>query len=94
MLWVKNQRRTMRLSIWIMVLVASLISLVCANALGETIISKQDADRIFSITKPEWEEYAQKIGYPSDWKIRNSNMNPSLIPHYAFLLIKLLGNIQ
>jgi hypothetical protein len=41
-----------------MVLVASLISLVRANALGETIISKQDADRIFSMTKPEWEEYA------------------------------------
>ena len=62
----------MGLSNWIMVLVTLLISLVRANALGETIISKQDADRIFSMTKPEWETYAQKIRYPSDWEIRLS----------------------
>ena len=36
---------------------------------AETIISKQDADHIFSLTKPEWEAYAQKIVYPPNWKV-------------------------
>ena len=42
-------------------------------AFSETIISKEDADRIFSMTKPQWEEYAQKIALPLDWKIALSH---------------------
>jgi len=38
-------------------------------AATETIISKKEADHIFSLTKPEWEAYAQKIVYPPDWKV-------------------------
>jgi hypothetical protein len=50
------------------------MSLMPANASSETIISKQDADLIFSMNKSEWEVYAQKIGYPSDWEIRRSHL--------------------
>jgi hypothetical protein len=39
---------------------------------SETIISKEDADRIFSMTKPQWEGYARKVQYPKDWTIRLS----------------------
>ena len=33
-----------------------------------TILSKEDADRIFSMTKPQWEAYAQQVSYPPEWK--------------------------
>ena len=38
----------------------------------ETIINKGDADYIFSLTKPQWEVYAQKIVYPEGWKTKLS----------------------
>ena len=40
---------------------------------SERIINKQDADRIFSMTKSQWEAYAQMVGYPTDWKIALSH---------------------
>ena len=36
----------------------------------ETIISKADADHIFSLTRNEWEEYAKKIIHPLGWEVR------------------------
>jgi hypothetical protein len=44
-----------------------------AVAFSETIISKEDADRIFSMTKAQWEAYARKVNNPPDWKFAVSN---------------------
>ena len=43
-------------------------------ALPETIISKEDADRIFSMTKTQWEGYAQRVQYPRNRKVALSKL--------------------
>lgn len=39
---------------------------------AETIVSKEDADNIFSLHKAEWETYARKLAYPQEWKVQLS----------------------
>ena len=46
-----------------------MISIASISAASETIISKQDVDHIFSMTKPEWEAYAQSVQYPATWEV-------------------------
>jgi hypothetical protein len=58
----------MRLHILKMVLLVLFVCFAPASVFSQAIISKQEADRIFSMTKPEWEEYVQKVAYPSDWQ--------------------------
>ena len=40
--------------------------------MSETIISKEDADYIFSLTRPQWEAYAQRMVHPEGWEQRLS----------------------
>lgn len=39
----------------------------------ETIINKKDADYIFSLTKPQWEVYAQEMVHPDGWEVQLSS---------------------
>ena len=41
-----------------------------ASATDETIVNKQDTDRIFSFDRAQWESYARQLTYPPDWKVR------------------------
>jgi len=41
----------------------------------ERIVNKQDADRIFTFNKAQWNAYAEQIGYPQDWKIRLNRLD-------------------
>jgi hypothetical protein len=41
-------------------------------AVPEKIVSKQDADYIFSLTKSQWEAYAQKMVHPEGGEIKLS----------------------
>lgn len=41
-----------------------------ASATDETIVNRQDTDRIFSFDRAQWESYARQITYPPGWKIR------------------------
>ena len=36
----------------------------------ETIVNKQDTDRIFSFNRAQWESYAGQFTYPPGWKLR------------------------
>ena len=38
----------------------------------QTLIDKQDTDYIFSLTKPQWEAYAQRMVPPEGWEQRLS----------------------
>ena len=41
------------------------------SSLGqEKIISKSDADYIFTLNKPQWEEYIKKANHPEGWEVR------------------------
>jgi hypothetical protein len=37
---------------------------------SKIILSKVDADRIFSLTRSDWESYAEGLVYPEGWKVR------------------------
>jgi hypothetical protein len=37
---------------------------------SKIILSKVDADRIFSLTRSDWESYAKSLVYPEGWKVR------------------------
>ena len=37
---------------------------------SETIIKKKDADYIFGLTKPEWENYTKIMVHPEEWEVR------------------------
>ena len=37
---------------------------------SERIINKQDADYIFSLNRPGWERYVQRMVHPDGWKVR------------------------
>jgi hypothetical protein len=39
---------------------------------SEEIITKQDADYIFSLNRGEWEAYAKRMVHPDGWKVRLS----------------------
>ncbi|MBC2733021.1 MAG: hypothetical protein HF981_01560 [Desulfobacteraceae bacterium] len=41
----------------------------------ETIISKEDADRIYGMTLPEWEAYVRAMEFPPDWEVRIYPLN-------------------
>jgi hypothetical protein len=41
---------------------------------SKIILSKADADRIFALTRSEWESYAKGLAYPEGWKVQ---LNPS-----------------
>ena len=56
---------------WTSLLVLTL--LLCpsvAAAQPETIISKQDADAIFSMNRSAWESYAKRMTHPLGWRTR------------------------
>ncbi len=36
----------------------------------ETIVNKQDTDRIFSFDRAQWESYVRQLTYPPGWKVR------------------------
>jgi len=38
---------------------------------SKIILSKADADRIFSMARAAWESYAQGLVYPEGWKVRH-----------------------
>ena len=38
---------------------------------SKIILSKADADRIFSMARPAWESYAEVFVYPEGWKVRH-----------------------
>lgn len=40
--------------------------------MSERVISKEDADYIFSLTRSQWEAYAQRMVHPEDWEVRFS----------------------
>ncbi len=48
------------------------MSFFASVGMSQTIISKADADYIFSLTKPSWEDYARKMVHPDGWKVRLS----------------------
>ncbi len=51
------------------VLIALMFLAVPPMAFAEKIISKQDADHIFSLTRSGWEAYVKQITYPRGWKV-------------------------
>ena len=44
-----------------------------ASATDETIVNKQDTDRIFSFDRAQWESYTRQLTYPPGWRVR---LNP------------------
>lgn len=54
------------------------------NSQQEKIINKANADHIFNLTKPEWEEYAKKFTAPPGWELR-------LLPHDTGTSIGAMG---
>jgi hypothetical protein len=36
----------------------------------ELVINKVDADQIFSLTRPQWEEYVKLFEYPATWRFQ------------------------
>jgi len=43
--------------------------------ISETIISKKDADHIFSLKKSEWEVYKNRYVFPEGWEVRFNEIN-------------------
>jgi hypothetical protein len=43
---------------------------VCAQAQVKTIISKQDADKMFGMNRSAWESYAKRMTHPLGWRTR------------------------
>jgi hypothetical protein len=43
--------------------------LICLSA-QEKIISKSDADYIFTLKKPQWEEYIKQASHPTGWEVK------------------------
>ena len=39
---------------------------------AENIVSKADADHIFSLNRPAWEAYAERMIHPDGWKVQRS----------------------
>jgi hypothetical protein len=60
-----------KLALGVLIIVALIVAPTAASS--ETIISKEDADRIFSMTKAQWEAYARKVNNPPGWKFAVSN---------------------
>jgi hypothetical protein len=53
-------------------LVAPLVIMLTAAGSQERIVSKQDADRIFGLSRPQWEAEAKQMVHPEGWKVRLS----------------------
>ncbi len=53
------------------VLVIGLSTLQGRGEAQETIISKKDADYVFSLTKPEWEKHSKEF-FTSGWIVRST----------------------
>ena len=47
-----------------------MLTLSTACSAGEEIISKADADHIFSLDRAGWEKYVVQIQYPDGWETR------------------------
>ena len=58
----------MRFVLFLILMLSVLLSSRPLSAFEEQIISKKDADHIFSLTKPAWEIYVRRIEYPPNWK--------------------------
>jgi len=54
-------------------LVAPLVIMLAAAGSQERIVNKGDADRIFGLTRPQWEAEAKQMVHPGGWKVR---LNP------------------
>ena len=52
-----------------------IVLLAIEGASAEEIISKDDADYIFSLDRDGWEEYVNRMEYPDGWSARKSTHN-------------------
>jgi len=51
--------------------IATLVLFIFASSLcAEKVVSKEDADHIFSLNLYGWEKYARQIRYPQGWETR------------------------
>ena len=57
---------------WAAIIFLFMVVLFTSVAMSETIINKKDADYIFSLTRPQWEAYAQRMVPPEGWEQRLS----------------------
>ena len=69
----------------LIIVVLVIISFTSVVVAEERVINKQDADHIFSLMKPQWEAYVQKIVYPKGWKSQLSahDSGTSVMAHDA-----------
>jgi hypothetical protein len=51
------------------------VGLVASPSYAENMISKDDADFIFSLTRSEWEAYARRVVHPWGWETRVTAMS-------------------
>jgi len=58
---------------------------------SKIILSKVDADRIFSLIRSDWESYAEGLVYPEGWKVRldPSDNGSGVIGHHPTAGIEL-----
>jgi hypothetical protein len=63
--------RQVKLALEVLIIFAIIVAPTAA--LSEAVISKEDADRIFSMTKAQWGAYALKVNNPPGWKFEVSN---------------------
>ena len=58
---------------------------------SKIILNKVDADRIFSLTRLEWESYAKDLVYPEGWEVRldPSENGSGVLGHYPTTGIEL-----
>jgi len=58
---------------------------------SKILLSKADADRIFTMTRSEWESYAKGSVYPEGWKVRldPSDSGSGIIGHHPLTGIEL-----
>jgi hypothetical protein len=70
----KEARMTLETMILRVIAILALVSLStpAGGATVERIISRQDADRIFSLNRDQWNDEAKQMVHPRGWKIRLS----------------------
>jgi hypothetical protein len=59
-----------RATIFSVALVLWAVGLVASPSYAENMISKEDADLIFSLTRSQWEAYALRVLHPWGWETR------------------------
>lgn len=60
--------------ILIALFIAPLVMMVSTAYSQERIVNKQDADRIFTLNRSQWEAEAKQMVHPDGWKVRLSPM--------------------